>query len=220
MLKELASRVLALYSSVDARIADFAGAAQLSCPHGCGTCCLSQKVEATVLEMLPLAFSLFENGQAELLMKRIEKRGSDHQCIFFRSDFIEQGQYGCSQYPYRSLVCRMFAYAAIQNKHGKICFAPCAHMHLSEPVKADLPDFLPLAPIFSEFGMEITSLHPGLGTERMPINEAVLAALYKVGLFLECDAAQNELSGKGHDDPNDHPHDPSSPFHPPMPRAA
>jgi Fe-S-cluster containining protein len=189
MLQELAVQLMLLYEELDRKTHAFAAAAGLQCPQGCGECCRSEKVETTVLEMLPLAFHLFHTKQAELLIKRLEKPTDSKQCIFFRGDFCQQGDWGCSQYQHRGLVCRLFGYAGLRDRNGTIQFTPCKVMQQSCSPKCRQWSSESM-PLFSEAGMQITSMHPALGTRRLPINQAVLIALYKVGFFQEMTGAE------------------------------
>lgn len=218
MLKDLALRVLDVYAVVDEKTRRFAEAGALACPVGCGTCCLSLQVEATLLEMLPLAFYLFATNQAELLIKRLENNGKSKQCILFREDYINGGQPGCSQYPFRALVCRLFGFSGNQDKQGNPRFALCRHMHPSDmEFQSKLPQLLPLMPVLGESGMEITALHPQLGTERKPINEALLQALNKVGMYLAYTNPESESTSICPELPPDKP---ISPTQSPRKRAA
>ena len=196
MLRELALRVLDVYAKLDNKVAHFALISSLRCPDGCGTCCQSEKVEATVLEMLPLAFFLFETNQAELLIKRIERGERGNQCILYRQDFTLAGMWGCSQYHHRAVVCRLFGFSGNKDRTGRPQLAFCRQMK-EKTVPASSPEqlsgeLLSAMPLFGEAGMMITSLHPGFGTERKPINDAILEALYKVGMhlsYVDSDAA-------------------------------
>ena len=186
MLHELADQVMSLYGDVNRKVGEFTRTTGLSCPPGCGACCHSEKVEATVLEMLPLSFHLFQTKQAELIIKRLERHPDNKQCIFFRPDFSQQGKWGCTQYPYRSLVCRLFGFAGKRDRKGVPRFSKCRVMaHPATPPETDS------IVLFSEAGMQLTALHPSLGTQRLPINQAALQALYKVGMLLQMDGAKN-----------------------------
>jgi hypothetical protein len=139
--------------------------------------------------MLPLAFSLFRTSQAELLVKRLEKEQSSHQCILFRPDLSSPEGGGCSQYLFRALICRMFGFAGNIDRNGRPQLARCRNMPQpapSEPAnetESVTPD--ETMPLFHAYGIGLTAIHPGLGTQRMPINEALYQALAKVGLILD-----------------------------------
>ncbi|TKB26896.1 hypothetical protein FCL47_06855 [Desulfopila sp. IMCC35006] len=220
MLQQLEFEVLEVYRVLDMAVAQFASRTGLSCPDGCGHCCLSEKVEATVLECIPLAFELFRTLQAEFILKRLEKNGHDKRCILYRPDMTDAGFWGCTQYKYRAVVCRLFGFAGNRDRQGIARLAMCRVMKEKNSAgsrEIELADPHAPLPLFVDSGLRITALHPGLGTVRMPINMALRDALLKVGIMLELSGA--DLSGR----PSDHelpPTKPVLPHSPPSRRAA
>lgn len=188
MLQELDFQVLEVYRGLDVAVADFAARTGLACPQGCGHCCRSEKVEATVLECIPLAFELFRTFQAELILKRLEKDCDERRCILYRSDFTEAGLWGCSQYRFRPVVCRLFGFAGNRDRGGIARLAMCRIMKEGAGPGACalvVDDGDISLPLFSDAGLRITALHPGLGVARMPVNTALREALQKVGMVLD-----------------------------------
>lgn len=186
MLNELEQQVMAIYQLLDEEVTAFAQKTELCCPQGCGECCNSEKVEATILECIPLAFELFRTCQAELLLKRLERNIDEKQCILFRPDFIEKGEWGCTQYQHRALICRMFGFAGNRDRSGNPLLAMCRIMKPGrETFKYDLSDERAPMPLFTDAGMRITALHPSFGAKRLPINQALTQTLYKVGIYLD-----------------------------------
>jgi len=196
MLHVLASRVLDLYVRADEATLRFKATSGLDCPPGCSTCCLSENVEATPLEMLPLAFHLFRTRQAELVLKRIERQAdsNSNRCILFRPDLGDTDSGACSEYSHRALVCRLFGYAGGKDRTGRPRLAFCRVMrHRMTPSDTVTdPAGIDNLPLFHDFGMAITVLHPDLGTARRPINLAIREALLKVGLVIELDPPHAE----------------------------
>ncbi len=208
MLQELESQVLEVYRIFDEAVAKFAFRTGLSCPEGCGRCCSSEKVEATVLECIPLAFELFRSLQAELILKRLLKNEEEKRCVLYRPDFTEAGLWGCTQYRHRAVVCRLFGFAGNPDRQGIPRLAMCRVMKektgANEAViPLDDPDY-PM-PLFNDAGLRITSLHPGLGTMRLPINKALREALLKVGMLLDLMAPQANAQTGDNEDPPDKP---------------
>jgi Fe-S-cluster containining protein len=201
MLLELEKQVLELYRKADSAVSRYRSAAGLFCPTGCVECCRSKKVEATVLEMVPLAFHLFRTNQAELLIKRME-REEGVECILFRADLLGSLGGGCSQYSHRALVCRLFGFAGNNDRNGVARLALCRVMR--ESLKRENDRFeSPYLPIFQMYGLAITALHPSLGARRLPINQALLQALLKIGLAI--DLGELCLTPKNIDFPDDTP---------------
>lgn len=199
MLQNLEVQILKLYSEVDWAVAAYQQSSVLSCPGGCGNCCISEKVESTVLEMIPAAFHLLRTNQAVVLLKRIEKQDESHQCILFRPDLSKPDSGCCSLYLDRPLVCRLFGFAGNRDRKGKAQLARCRYMPPSIEATGSDSGCETMAgenlPIFQAYGIAVTSIHPDLGTRRMPINEALYQALDKVGLVLHLEMTmENEIS--------------------------
>lgn len=191
MLQELESQVLAVYRLLDAAVAAFAGRTGLSCPQGCGHCCLSETVEATILECIPLAFALFRTAQAETVLQLLAASGNDQRCVLYRPDLTQAVLWGCGQYGTRTVVCRLFGFAGNPGRDGLGRLALCRVMKASagpEQPAVVAEDFLAPMPLFVDAGLRITALNPGLGTTRLPINAALLQALMKVGMILDLQA--------------------------------
>ncbi len=208
MLQELGLQILEVYRVLDLAVAGFQSRTGLSCPEGCGHCCSSEKVEATVLECIPLAFELFHTLQAELILKRLEKNGDDRRCVLYRADFTAAGLWGCTQYSHRAVVCRMFGFAGNRDRLGIPRLAMCRVMKEKaregeEGIEYDDPN-TPM-PLFVDAGLQITTLHPGLGTRRMPINTALLEALLKVGMMLDLAAPNLPAEPNNDEQPRDLP---------------
>lgn len=190
MLQTLKVQVLNLYRVADRAVAAYQKISGLVCPGGCVKCCFSEKVEATVLEMIPVAFSLFKSSQAELILKRIEKQDSLQQCVLFRPDLSQPDGDGggCTQYPDRALICRLFGFAGNTDRTGVPQLARCRDMPVEPKTKKSRqasPESTTGMPLFHAFGIALIAIHPDLGTVRKPINEALSEALVKVGLILD-----------------------------------
>ena len=183
--------MIAIYRLLDIAGAAFAKTTSLSCPQGCGHCCLSEKVEATILECIPQAFHLFRTSQAEVVLQRLAENGSKKPCILYRPDLTHAGLWGCSEYGTRVVVCRLFGFAGSLDPDGLARLALCQVMKAmagSKQMTIIAENRLSAMPLFAEAGLRITALHPGLGTTRMPINAALWQALMKVGMFLDLQA--------------------------------
>lgn len=195
MLQKLEFQVLELYGAADQAVAAYQQVSGLSCPGGCVLCCYSEKVEATVLEMIPAAFHLFRTGQAELILKRIEKQDGSRQCILFRPDLSRPDAGGCTLYPFRALICRLFGFAGNTDRNGVAQLARCRNMPLVTPaLQQAIPVHSLTMPLFHTYGLAITAMHPNLGTLRKPINEALCEALAKVGLIRDLKTIPAEIT--------------------------
>lgn len=182
------------YGQIDQQIADFQAATQLHCPSGCGWCCENPTVEATPLEMLPLALELFRRGEADQWLARatqIYQAGGNATgvCVFYRPDPLVEGNGRCQVYQWRPSICRLFGFATVTSKVGQPELAACVRH------KALLPDIVAAtqeaiaqglpAPSFAQLSQQVANIDPYLGRQQMPINQALKIALERVGLSLQ-----------------------------------
>lgn len=181
-LHQLRTLVVALFQELDARTAQFRTVSGLQCPGGCGSCCLSDKVEATVLELLPLAMSLMGSEAGDRLLERLSQPGLAAYCVLYDPE----GQEGhCGAYPLRGVVCRLFGFAGNLDRNREPRLAACKVMRAADSAMVSRAEALialepSLLPIFSEAGIRLSAMDPGLGARRLPINEALREAMAKV----------------------------------------
>jgi Fe-S-cluster containining protein len=178
----LLRRIHGIYREFDRYISSLQMATGIRCPDGCGICCQSQVVEATVLECLPLAGEIFDQGKEEATLSAIDERTErgDLKCVLYipHRDLPESGR--CAYYDYRPLVCRLFGFAARRNKFGQKELCLCRVAKKAEPAKstaAETKTDLTHVPDFHEAFMRIASLSPGIGTSLLPINTALRQSL-------------------------------------------
>jgi hypothetical protein len=158
---------------------------------------------------------LFRTFQAELILQRLLKNGDERHCILYRSDYTGAGLWGCSKYRHRAVVCRLFGFAGNRDRHGTPQLAMCRVMKAQPaPVPAVMPEDGDDAamPLFSNAGLRITALHPGLGTTRMPVNVALREALQKVGMVLDLSGPVPQDCQSDPEDPPDKPVFPLTPL--------
>lgn len=181
---DLAGQVTALYTRLDREVAAFAAASRLSCPQGCGACCLSETVEATVVEMLPLALELLRTGEGEKLLAELTADTRNRRCILYRQEWTEQGRWGCSPYPHRPVVCRLFGFAGNLDRHGNPRLALCRVMKAAgvDGERLILDNWQSPMVRFATAGLAVRGIHPDLGREALPINEALRRAIEMVEL--------------------------------------
>ena len=74
-LRDLALEVLNEYQLLSQEFGSYQKTSGLNCVEGCGACCNNPQVEASVLEMLPLALHLFDTGQAEAYLQQMHDSG-------------------------------------------------------------------------------------------------------------------------------------------------
>lgn len=184
-----AAKVMDSYAQIDRLTDVFLATTQLHCPIGCGWCCSSPHVEATPLEMLPLAVELFRRGEAELWLERLGGENETSICLFYHPDPLVSGNGRCDAYPWRPTLCRLFGWSTVTNKSGQPELLACKRH------QAMMPEFVERAtdaiangweaPNLVALSQQVTNIDPDLGRQRMPINQALRVALERVGIELQ-----------------------------------
>jgi len=182
-MKTLTGKVRAVrrvFLKLDREIASFQRDTGLKCLSGCGECCKKPDIEATPLELLPLALNLYDEGRAEQFLEEV--RNNSGLCHAFRPYVTNFGGM-CSIYPDRGLICRLFGFTARRNKEGKPELVTC------KLIKADQASNYEDAtkriskgkhvPIMSNYYSLLSSIDPSL-CQFYPINEAMAHALETV----------------------------------------
>ncbi|MBN2529800.1 MAG: YkgJ family cysteine cluster protein [Deltaproteobacteria bacterium] len=199
MNSTLAARVMRIYEEFDNQISRLPTQFGIHCPPGCGTCCSSAKVEATPLEMIPLAEELWRSGRAHALVDQYDGKALPDICLFYTPDALHFNHGRCSVYPHRPTLCRLFGFAAIRNKRGRREFAACRFVREMAPqavlaVQADLDSGGEIL-MFTEAASRIGELEPSMNRQ-YPINRALWLALEKTGMILQYTIGEspNELT--------------------------
>ncbi|SDJ82541.1 Fe-S-cluster containining protein [Catalinimonas alkaloidigena] len=179
--------VEAVFHALEGELRQFQNQTPLRCLTGCGECCKKPDIEATVLEMIPLAYHWYQTGTAEAWLDRLETSDADPLCKLFNPFGTLQGKGNCEHYAYRGLVCRLFGFAANLNKYGKPLLATCK---LLKEEKAEAYqqtqawiDAGGRVPMIRDYYMKLYAIDPTLSEQRHPINTAIRLALEKVLLY-------------------------------------
>lgn len=188
MKTDVANQVSHLFSEIDRQTQAFQTATGLHCPSGCGHCCDNANVEVTVLDCIPLAIDLFQQGKGEFWLQQFTEPARD-TCLFYQRDPEKEGNGRCMQYAGRPLLCRTFGFATVRNKSGCAELAVCAVHRATQPetvlqtqqaIAAGLP-----APSFADLATQLEAIDPAIGQQRYPINQAMQRALERVGFQLQ-----------------------------------
>src|SRR6187401_3288188 len=121
-LEEKVNAVNRVFEELDQQISNFQSATTLHCKWGCGKCCFKPDIEATILEFLPFAFHLHQEGKAEEWLDKLNNSDSSI-CHILNPTQASAGL--CSEYAHRGLICRLFGYSARTNKYGKKELVTC-----------------------------------------------------------------------------------------------
>jgi Fe-S-cluster containining protein len=180
---EQAALIMEIYREMDAVSSRFQNATGLRCLSGCGTCCDTEEVEATVVEVIPLCWHILLNREEEkylFAIAEMERLGSQ-SCVIRDPSPSRQAGGHCSLYEFRSLVCRLFGFAARRDKKGGLEFVACKWLKDATPetvkrAQIGLGSGLPV-PVYQDAFMRVASVNPALGFRRLPINRAIKEAL-------------------------------------------
>jgi len=190
------ARLFKVYEEIDNQTAALRAITELRCPPGCGTCCSCTTVEATVLEMLPVARDFLRRREALALLERFGAADDEGPCVFYQPERSARGEGCCGVYVLRPSVCRLFGYGAVKDKYGAAQLAVCTVMNEVIPRAAQDAAYAVrrglAAPGFTGFARQVAGLDPALGGKPLPINRALRIALEREGLAL-----QFEKGGKG-----------------------
>jgi Fe-S-cluster containining protein len=182
----LLKRTKGLFQRLDMSIVSFQGRTSLSCLPGCGQCCLTPKVETTVLEMFPLAGHLAQTKQADFWYDRAAAVAYAGPCIFYDPHPDDPNKGRCRFYDFRPGICRLYGFSGFINKRGGISLLTCAVIKqkdtaLTRSVQGRINRGLKV-PLMKKFSSEIYQIDPVLGNQRWPINKAIALAIEKLGL--------------------------------------
>jgi Fe-S-cluster containining protein len=176
-------RLHEIASEADARTDAWARREGLGCPRGCGTCCEGYVPDCLPVEAEYLAlYLLAEKPQTASRMLELWAGPAPTGCPLYDPT----PPFHCSVYPARPLVCRLFAFAGMGSKQqGGWTFRLCRYMPAPPSWRGERsisavtrPDTAP--PLMSQVEAEVTGLRPADAGLRMPLPEALGAALQRV----------------------------------------
>src|SRR5258706_14768582 len=179
-LENKVAEVVAVFTKLDSEIEKFQSWSTLHCKFGCGKCCFKPDIEATILEFLPFALHLYENGLAEEWLEKLNDQ--DPICKILNP--TQAGAGLCSQYPHRGLICRLFGYSARTNKYGAKELVTCqiikteqaeAFRSAEEKIAEGMP-----VPVMNQYYMQLLAIDADLATVSYPINQAIRKAIETV----------------------------------------
>ena len=194
LLAERLEALAYLYRRADAAVNEFIEASGVSCGFGCGSCCEGFVPDVLPLEASYIAAWLVGTDRAKAYeivatgLSPIDKPDGRRGCPLYAADT----PYHCTVYEARPLICRMFAFSGIRNKHGSATFSVCKRGLFPGAVRAasghdDLVRVFGAAPpVMADMGSELASIDPTTSGERKPLDvalpEAVARVLFLVGI--------------------------------------
>lgn len=186
-----------VFEGLDDHLANIADRTGLNCVTHCSLCCRNKNIEATPLEFYPLAAYLYRTGQMDAFIDKLDNLKDDDLCILLDQNAEQKGTWGCTAYPYRALICRMFGYGFRLNRMGVPDLVTCKTMKTVFPEgvqrAAQLSDNEPEnLPLFRDYSMQLWAIDQELAGKPMPINQAIRAAVEKVYTLFAYQEEENE----------------------------
>ena len=174
-----------LFLRLDRDLKSFSSRSGMVCQSGCGDCCLNPNIHATPLEFLPLALEIYRGGQADDYLTRLSgPLAGTMNCILYNPALFPVRGGGCSNYPKRGLICRLFGFSARKGKDNHLAMITC------KIIKGNYPGFfsnenealekLQPVPLASDYYARLTFLDPEISMATLPINLAIRNALEEV----------------------------------------
>jgi len=164
-----------MYRHLDRHVSAFKRRSGLSCVNGCGLCCRTGELNATILEFLPAAYDLYLKGEADTVLQQITDK-KDTFCVFYNP--LSHGE-NCTHYSQRGLICRLFGFSVRTDKHGQRSLVTC---HLIKSTMDSLLSMqsLEAAPSLSSYYMRLYGIDPALSVRYIPVNQAIKEAVEHV----------------------------------------
>ncbi len=187
--EQLSVRISREYVAMFESYSKYQKVSGLHCPSGCGACCTNPDIEASPLEMLPMALYLLECGKLNKAF--FEKLDMSCYCFAYQADSTDKKKGYCEQYQNRPSVCRMFGVAGFRKKDQSLTLAVCKK--LKEDNKATYESLMTNigeAPLMEKWSTRIRVLDPELGLNYHKINQALKIISEKILTlknYEECD---------------------------------
>jgi len=183
-IKRKVNAVNKLFNELEKEVQLLKEGTGIMCIAGCGKCCFKSDVEATILEFLPLAYDLFIQGEAEAWLDKIQSSPERQVCWSLQALATDQRSGKCTQYPYRGLICRLFAFSATLDKYGERRLSTCNIIKSETPEayqKADawVKEGKPVA-VMRHYYFRLSGIDHRLSQQYYPINQAIRLAIEEV----------------------------------------
>lgn len=183
-IREFSYNLQKLYQEMSDTFSSYQNKSGLQCMSSCGRCCINPEIEASLYEMIPMALSIYDEGELENWVVKLSTSEQTTCLALIPGQNIGDGK--CGQYNGRPSVCRMFGVAGYKNKKHEVTLSICKflkeHHKLTDPPQNLTADNTPM---MTEWSYKLSALEPKLIQERMPINKALLFALQKVALYAQ-----------------------------------
>jgi Fe-S-cluster containining protein len=181
---EKSEKVMQLFQTLEDEITVLKKETGIHCIADCVYCCTTSKIAATPLEFYPLAIHLYKTGLAEEVLKIVSEPENAKTCPVLRVVSSNEKRIGCSQYEYRGMICRLFAFNYNINKYGERKIATCPPIKMAQPEQVSKTNEIlkskPIGLSASGYYSQLQSIDFVEGQQLYPIGEAIKMAIEKV----------------------------------------
>lgn len=182
-LKDFATDLQNLYNNMSESFSQYQRSTGVTCPATCGKCCDNPEVEASPMEMIPMALEIYRRGELETWLDKLMDAETPSACTVFHALTPDKELGRCSIYEYRPSLCRVFGISGWSGKDEKISLSICKKLKVLHADKIQDITQTDDAPLAKNWSLKLMQLDSRLITERMPINLAFKKALEKVALL-------------------------------------
>lgn len=192
-LADTVREISAFYQQLGDEFSQGQARSGLNCLSGCGECCTTPEIEASLWEMLPMAWALVEAGRGEEVAEELSAR-ENSLCWAYQSESADHSKGRCVQYADRPTICREFGVAGLRDKNNQIRLSVCKPIRSAFPqevLRAEMSVNEWSPPLMNEWSLRLTQLHPDILHARQPINHALLEALHKLLLYKTLNACHS-----------------------------
>ena len=185
-IREFSQDLQKIYDQMWEAFSQYQAASGLNCLVGCGKCCNNPEVEASVLEMFPLAVRILDENKLEEWLDKLEGPTQDH-CLMYEPHSPDGSKGQCGVYKERPSLCRMFGVAGFYNKHHEVTLSVCKLIREKYPdlTKIRESEVSDKTPMLITWSYRLAQIDPGLIQDRMPINLALKKALERIALYAQ-----------------------------------
>lgn len=182
-------RIQKVFDRLEYEVTQLQNSTGINCLTSCGQCCSKPDIEASVLEFLPFAFQLFLEKRTTWYKEQLLRHDSPICSLFSKIPGLSDSPYikgKCSQYRFRGLICRLFGYASVRDKHGQKRLSTCKLIKGTFPEavrQLDQSGGIDAIPNFVNYYQKLAQIDFRLGQEFHPIDKAILRAIEEVELY-------------------------------------
>ncbi len=183
-IKQLVQDLQLFYDEMGKAFSDYQQSTGLTCLSGCAKCCDNPNITATTLEMLPMAWDLYQRGLADEWYEKLISTSSEI-CPLIEFASLDRMQGKCTEYKTRPIICRGFGVYGHVKKDKSKALSVCKYIkndkdnqliQIAESEQGKIP-------LMSEWTTRLLTIHPDLTSGYRPVAESLKLALEKVLLY-------------------------------------